>query len=110
MKFAIALFSAAHAPSSRRALLFAQAALAGGHFITGAWALVMVYDHHRGRDFADEGLSLERSMFTLFNERTADIFLARFGDRAEPVDYRRYSKVLNPQVRRYEFGFQQLLR
>jgi len=26
------------------------------------------------------------------------------------VDYRRYSKVLNPQVRRYEFGFEQLLR
>jgi tRNA 2-thiouridine synthesizing protein D len=33
MKFAIALFSAAHTPSSRRALLFAQAALAGGHEI-----------------------------------------------------------------------------
>ncbi len=33
MKFAIALFSAAHAPSSRRALLFAQTALAGGHEI-----------------------------------------------------------------------------
>ncbi len=33
MKFAIALFSAAHAPSSRRALLFAQAVLAGGHEI-----------------------------------------------------------------------------
>lgn len=33
MKFAIAVFSSAHAPSSRRALLFAQAALAGGHEI-----------------------------------------------------------------------------
>ncbi|AJO79444.1 sulfurtransferase complex subunit TusD [Pseudomonas sp. MRSN 12121] len=33
MKFAIALFSAPHAPSSRRALAFAQAALAGGHEI-----------------------------------------------------------------------------
>lgn len=33
MKFAIALFSAPHAPSSRRALLFAQAALADGHEI-----------------------------------------------------------------------------
>ncbi|MCW1247350.1 sulfurtransferase complex subunit TusD [Pseudomonas sp. SAICEU22] len=33
MKFAIALFSAAHAPSSRRALLFAQAALVAGHEI-----------------------------------------------------------------------------
>ncbi|PWB31897.1 sulfurtransferase complex subunit TusD [Pseudomonas sp. SDI] len=33
MKFAIAVFSPSHAPSSRRALLFAQAALAGGHEI-----------------------------------------------------------------------------
>ena len=33
MKFAIAVFSPAHAPSSRRALLFAQAVLAGGHEI-----------------------------------------------------------------------------
>lgn len=33
MKFAIALFSASHAPSSRRALRFAEAALAGGHEI-----------------------------------------------------------------------------
>lgn len=33
MKFAIALYSAAHVPSSRRALLFAQATLAGGHEI-----------------------------------------------------------------------------
>ncbi|MDH0745235.1 sulfurtransferase complex subunit TusD [Pseudomonas sp. GD03842] len=33
MKFAIALFSPAHAPSSRRALLFAQAVVAAGHEI-----------------------------------------------------------------------------
>lgn len=33
MKFAIALFSPPQAPSSRRALRFAQAALAGGHEI-----------------------------------------------------------------------------
>lgn len=33
MKFAIALFSAAHAPSSRRALRFAQTLLAEGHEI-----------------------------------------------------------------------------
>lgn len=33
MKFAIALYSAGHAPSSRRALRFAEAALASGHEI-----------------------------------------------------------------------------
>lgn len=31
MKFAIAVFAAAHAPSSRRALSFTEAAIAGGH-------------------------------------------------------------------------------
>ncbi|WP_313741003.1 sulfurtransferase complex subunit TusD [Pseudomonas sp.] len=34
MKFAIAVFSPAHAPSSRRALRFAEAVLKGGHDIT----------------------------------------------------------------------------
>ncbi|WP_312935757.1 sulfurtransferase complex subunit TusD [Pseudomonas sp.] len=34
MKFAIAVFSPAHAPSSRRALRFAEAALQAGHDIT----------------------------------------------------------------------------
>lgn len=33
MRFAIAVFSPAHAPSSRRALRFAEATLAGGHQI-----------------------------------------------------------------------------
>ncbi|MCC6075121.1 sulfurtransferase complex subunit TusD [Pseudomonas sp. GCM10022188] len=33
MKFALALFAPPHAPSSRRALRFAEAALAGGHEI-----------------------------------------------------------------------------
>jgi ABC-type sugar transport system substrate-binding protein len=40
--------------------------LAGGHFITGAWSLVMIYDYHHGRDFADEGLELRRPMFAEF--------------------------------------------
>lgn len=34
MKFVIALFSAPHSPAARRALRFAEAALAGGHEIT----------------------------------------------------------------------------
>lgn len=85
-------------------------ALAGGHFITGAWSLVMIYDYHHGRDFADEGLSLDRPMFAVFDAASADVFLARFGERYNSLDFRRYSKVLNPRLRRYEFGFAQLLR
>lgn len=86
------------------------AALAGGHFITGAWAMVMIHDHFRGRDFREEGLMQERPMFALFDARLADVFLSRFGQGYDRIDFRRYSKAHNPRLRRYDFGFAQLLQ
>jgi ABC-type sugar transport system substrate-binding protein len=87
------------------------AALAGGHFITGAWVVVMLYDHAHGRDFADEGLELDRPMFTLFDAASAERYLDLFGDGDfERIDFRRYSKALNAKLKRYDFDFAQLLR
>ena len=83
--------------------------LAGGHFITGAWALLMIYDYHHGRDFADEGLELRRSMFAEFTPQLADRYLERFSGGFDGVDFSRYSKVRNPKLKRYNFGFAQLL-
>src|SRR5262245_34571548 len=83
--------------------------LAGGHFITGAWALVMIYDYHHGRDFADEGLELRRPMFAEFTPQLADRYLERFSGGFDGVDFSRYSKVKNPKLKRYNFGFSQLL-
>jgi DNA-binding LacI/PurR family transcriptional regulator len=83
--------------------------LAGGHFITGAWALVMIYDYHHGRDFADEGLELRRPMFAEFTPLLADHYIERFSGGFDGVDFSRYSKVKNPQLKRYNFGFAQLL-
>lgn len=83
--------------------------LAGGHFITGAWALVMLYDYHNGRDFRDEGLELERSMFIEFTPQLADRYLERFGRGFSGVDFRRFSKTLNPKLKLYNFSFAQFL-
>jgi ABC-type sugar transport system substrate-binding protein len=84
-------------------------ALAGGHFITGAWALVMIYDYHHGHDFADEGFELRRPMFAEFTPQLADRYLERFSGGFDGVDFQRYSKVRNPKLKRYNFGFSQLL-
>ncbi len=86
------------------------AVLAGGHFMIGAWAVVMLYDLHRGRDFADEGLELERPMFMLFDKALAQRFLARFEPELRDMDFRPYSKVLNPTLKRYDFSLAPLLR
>ena len=83
--------------------------LAGGHFITGAWSLVMIYDYHHGRDFAEEGLELRRPMFAEFTPQLADRYIERFGSGFDGVDSSRYSKVRNPKLKRYNFGFAQLL-
>jgi hypothetical protein len=84
-------------------------ALAGGHFITGAWALVLIYDYHHGRDFADEGVETQRPMFAQFTPDLANRYIERFSSGFDSVDFRRYSKVKNPQLKHYDFGFQQLL-
>jgi len=87
------------------------AALAGGHFIAGAWAIVMLYDYHRGRDFAaDEGLELRQPMFVAFTAATARAFAQRYGDgRFDRVDFQRYAKTRNRDLKRYDFRFTQLL-
>lgn len=88
------------------------AALAGGHFILGAFAMVMIHDHHKGVDFAkDEGLALNASMFVLFGPKEVDLFQARYGeDRYDSIDFKRFSKVHNPRLKRYDFSFRQLMR
>ena len=84
-------------------------ALAGGHFLAGAFAMVMLYDHHRGRDFASEGLALEHPMFLDFDAERARRYLARFGSKTPALDMRPFSKVLNPQLTNYRFAVKALL-
>lgn len=85
-------------------------ALAGGHFMAGAWSLVMLYDYHHGVDFADsEGLELQRPMFSLFTPALAQRYLERFAEPVPHINFSRYSKHRNPELDRYRFDFGQLL-
>lgn len=86
------------------------AALAGGHFITGAWSLVMIHDHDQGHDFADEGLMQERRMFALFDAKLAQALRARLGPGCDHVDFKRFSKTHNPGLRAYDFSLERLLK
>lgn len=85
-------------------------ALAGGHFMAGAWAMVMLYDHYHGVDFLDEGLELQRNMFQLFDARTSQQLEQHFAQTEVTLDFRAFSKHRNPQLRRYQFELAQLLR
>lgn len=85
-------------------------ALAGGHFMAGAWALVMLYDHAKGIDFASEGLELEYPMFMLLDESNIPAFEARFVQVQTRVDFKTFSKFHNPKIKKYDFDIGRLLR
>jgi ABC-type sugar transport system substrate-binding protein len=85
-------------------------ALAGGHFMAGALALIMLHDYHHGTDFAAEGLELRPTLFSLIDAELAQRFLDRFGtEDFSSIDFRQFSRHLHPQPR-YRFGLAPLLK
>jgi len=85
--------------------------LAGGHFTAGAWALVMLYDYHHGKDFKPLGVDQRAPLFSLIDEDLAGRFLARFGDEDfSSIDFRRFSRHLNPALARYDFSLPAAMR
>ncbi len=80
----------------------------GGHFLEGAWALVLLHDHHHGRDFVSEGLDW-RTVMAPITRDTVDAFLRFLGEEDwEAIDFRAFSKVANPALKHYDFSLRAL--
>lgn len=73
----------------------------GGHFLEGAWALVMLYDHHSGRDFSTTRVKSSFRVLTAENLSEYSIFFDE--SRWVDADFARLSKVRNPAVDSYDF-------
>ena len=76
----------------------------GGHFMEGAWALIMLLDYHNGHDFADPDPTL-RSEMRVIDRETLDTYLP-IVDREnwKRIDFRRFSKTYNPDLTKYDFS------
>ncbi|WP_229591076.1 ABC transporter substrate-binding protein [Pseudodesulfovibrio sediminis] len=78
----------------------------GGHFLDGAWALVMLHD-------ALHGVSVPRLSQSHFSFITADN-VAPFrryilNGNWELIDFRKFSKHLNPEITEYDFSLNAIL-
>ena len=74
----------------------------GGHFLGGAWAMVVLRDYHDGRDFAEEDVRLQFPMGAI------DLPVAQRLPAAGKIDWRqidftRFSKTRNSAITRYNF-------
>lgn len=83
------------------------AASVGGHFLQGAWALVLIHDHHHGRDFADLGVRIEAPM-SVIDRSNVEAYVAALGDEDwDRIDFRRFLRAPGGE---YDFSLDALLR
>jgi len=75
----------------------------GGHFLGGAWVMVLIRDHRDRRDFAEEDVRLQFPMGAFYKPiaaRFPEIGKNRTGGA---VDFTKFSKSRNPSIQRYNF-------
>lgn len=82
----------------------------GGQVLQGAWALVLLYDHHHGKDFASERLDWRTELVPITRDNV-DRYLGLFGDSTwEKVDFRAFSKAANPSLKHYDFSLEAVFK
>lgn len=81
----------------------------GGHFMEGGWALLLAFDYLQGRDFADDvGVSIATPMHTLTRNNVAEFAGLLNKEYWEQLDFRLFSKALNPDLKKYDFSLRAL--
>lgn len=84
-------------------------ATAGGHFLEGAWALVLLFDFHQGRDFADDlGTQFQTPLRVLTAADAQQYLDVLEAADWSAVDFRQFSKVHNPDLNSYQWPLEQV--
>lgn len=75
----------------------------GGHFLVGAWAMVMIADYHSGHDFADWGV--ETQIPLAIAEQSNIKLIQHIVEKKvwRDVDFKLYSRAHNPNLSGYDF-------
>ena len=82
----------------------------GGHFLAGAWIMVMLYDYVHGHDF--EAISSEINFpMTAITQANAPNYLAHFGSQQwSQINFKNFTLSHSPKPANYEFTLNKLLQ
>lgn len=85
-------------------------ATAGGHFMEGAWALIVVYDYLNGHDFINtEGLKMKTKMSLITEANFVDYAPLIDKKNWNKINFRSLSKTYNPAITQYNFELSSVL-
>lgn len=81
-----------------------------GHFLEGAWALILAHDYHHELDFVgDAGVRILTSLVAVTPDNYNRFKKFFNGKYLEQTDFRRFSKKYNPELKSYNFNVEQFL-
>lgn len=82
----------------------------GGHFMEGGFALVVLYDYFRGKDFADTGGTTLNTHMGLLHAGNINQYIREFSDENwSRIRFSDFSLVLNPDQPTYDFSLNRVL-
>ena len=83
----------------------------GGHFLEGAWALILLYDYQYGHDFADDlGVEFHTVYLTITADNAQTYLDSDTDTNWNEVDFKRYSKTYNPGLKKYRWPLEDILK
>lgn len=77
----------------------------GGHFMDGAWTMVLIKDFSKGIDFKDDiGLNYETNFYVVTKKKLLEKKNYFFNNEWKKINFRQYSKHYNPHIKKYDFN------
>ena len=82
----------------------------GGHFLAGAWSMVLLRDYAEGFDFAQKGYRISFPMSAI-DKSNIKHFMQVFGEQDwHKVDFNYFSRWKNPHLQQYPFELEHLIK
>lgn len=103
-------------PETLRQVSSGQVAItAGGHYIEGAWAVVLAHDYLAGHDFADRDTVFQTPLLVVTRDNVNTIHRAleqieRDPESVHRVDFRHFSLADPPETNGWDFSLEAVIR
>ena len=73
----------------------------------GVWGLIMLYDYHFGQSLENKS---GKSKFSALTKDNVNVYFNKLGKMEwDIIDFTKFSKVKNPNVKKYKFGLDEVL-
>lgn len=82
----------------------------GGHFMEGAWVAILLYDYFHGKDFSSEAVEFRSEMSAITKKNINRYSKLLKEQNWKKINFRKFSKKLNPSLKKYKFKISEVLR